>query len=95
MVIRQKNQQELTMALTAHEEKTLTDIKVKLKVMGQVSILEKDISTLEKKIEIKQKKLSELINILDGNSTANKKSSEKSKKENGKPEDPSDLLFEG
>ena len=83
------------MALNIKQEKILSEAKAKMKIMGQVSKLEKDISALDKKVEIKQKKLSELINILDGKNTADIKPSEKRIKENGKLENSSDLLFEG
>jgi len=82
------------MALTVREKEKLSNVKANMKIMGQISILEKDISILEKKIENKQRRLAELINTLDTQSTVNTNSSENSKKENVKPDDPPDLFCE-
>jgi len=54
------------MALTQQQRIILEKKKEEHKIMNQVSRIEKDISTLEKRLEIKQEKLSTLIEILDG-----------------------------
>lgn len=78
--------------MNAKEEKILSDLKIKLKVMGQVVRLEKEMATLEKKLEIKKDKMSELINTLDNEKSSSKKRSMKSTEENGKTDD-SSVLF--
>ena len=80
------------MALSEKQQKTLSAAKEKLKVMSQVAKLEKDISSLQKKLEIKEKKVSELVDILDGQDTSNKRISPKEKAGIDKTEDSSDLF---
>jgi predicted RNase H-like nuclease (RuvC/YqgF family) len=79
-------------ALNTKQEKILTEAKAKMKVMGQIAKLEKEISSLRKKLEMKESKVSELINILDEKNHLGKNSSVKGKAENGKSEDHS-VLF--
>ncbi len=83
------------MALNTKQKKILTKAKAKLKIMGQVVRLEKEISSLRKKLEMKESKVSDLINILDEQNNPDEKSLVKSKVENGKPEDPAALFAEG
>jgi len=79
------------MALDPKQEKILTEVKEKLKVMSQVPRLEKEITSLRKKLEIKESKLFELIDILDSKNP-DIQSSLESKDINEKPDDPSDLF---
>ena len=69
------------MALSKEQQKILSAAKAKLKVMGQVA-----------KLEIKEKKVSELVDILDGQDTSNKRISPKEKAGIDKTEDSSDLF---
>ena len=80
------------MALSEKQQKILSDAKEKLKVMGQVAKLERDISSLQKKLEIKEKKVSQLVDILDGQDTSNKRIPPKEKADIDKTEDSSDLF---
>jgi len=58
------------MALSEKEQKILNTAKEKLRIINQVSKLEKEISSLGNKLEIKEAKLSELIAMLsDDNSS--------------------------
>ena len=82
------------MALNPKQKKILAEAKDKLKVMSQVSRLEKEIASFRKKLEMKESKLFELINILDDHGPEIKSSFE-SKDKNGKPGDPSALFSEG
>ena len=68
------------------------EAKAKMKVMGQIAKLEKDISSLRKKLEMKESKVFELINILGEQNNPDENSSVKGKAENGKSDDPS-VLF--
>ena len=80
------------MALNEKEEKILSDLKTKLKVMWQVERLEKEIATLEKKLEIKKDKMSKLIKTLDHEKSPSKKRPMPEKDEKNKSENPS-VLF--
>ena len=83
------------MTLNAKQQKILEDVKVKQKTMVQVSRLQKEISSMRKKLEMKESKLSELINILDDKNCQDEKSLVSQKVEKGKSEDSSDLFTEG
>lgn len=52
------------MELSEKQQQILTGTKAMMKIMVQVSKLEKEISTSEKKLEIKKSKMSELLNML-------------------------------
>lgn len=52
------------MVLSEKQKQILIETKAMIKIMVQVSKLEKEISTLEKKLEIKKSKMSELLNML-------------------------------
>ncbi len=83
------------MSLSKEQQKVLEEVREKVKLMKQVSKLEKEISSLRTKLEMKERKMSDLINNLDDQNNPNKNSSVKSKVEKGKPEDPSALFAEG
>ena len=80
------------MALSKEQQKILSAVKAKLKVMGQVAKLERDISSLQKKLQIKEKKVSELVDILDESNTSNKRIFSKEIEEGKETEDSSDLF---
>ncbi len=90
-----KYNKESMVALNTKQKRILTEAKAKLKVMGQIARLEKEISSLRKKLEMKESKVSDLINILDEQNNPDDKSSVKSRVEKRKPENPSALFAEG
>ncbi|NOR54819.1 MAG: hypothetical protein GQ531_01280 [Sulfurovum sp.] len=53
------------MALNVKQQKILIEAKEKLRVMRQITKLDKEISTIEIKLDTKKRKLSELINRLN------------------------------
>ena len=61
------------MALSSQQKKVLDEAKSKMKIMGQVARLEKEIVTFQKKLENKEEKMRELINTLSGEIDSNKK----------------------
>ena len=83
--------QESIMALNTEQQRIISQAKDRLKAMNQIPSLEKEISSLRKKLEIKENRLSELIDILDYKNPKTQSSFEGDDAD-GKPIDPSDLF---